>query len=416
MREFSNFPPFNGRAPGILPTNSNATCFAFSSLPQTRTSQSTGSSPASDSAPRFCNAAARLTPAGKSSCVCSAADPCHTPSTRVAAPPTVAANGTVVSSTIVPGFHELFNCFSSAAAPEKGTVKTAISHAAAAEALSIPSICAEPPMRSRNSLAVSCARAGSREPIRICSPALARRYASPQPSAPVPPTIAIFRPMNFHPVSNSALPNPRHFICDSNSPLRFSRTQYGIFKNFQDANLLNFVIRIPQSPGPFHHRRYRGHRRARAWQNSRHDRQLFHIRFARSHADSRLCRPPRKYAFAASKEKTVRPQRPETKSAGHLRILRKTRTQRRNGAAAGHPFSANAQRRPRHRWHASPNELQCDFLARCRRPHDFYRGSGGRGNGGRGAAGIFPWRISQNRATFLNALFAMRPRETARYS
>jgi len=55
--------------------------------------------------------------------VCSAAEPCHTPSVRVAAPPTVAASGTVVSITIVPGFHTLFNCLSKAAAPEKGTVR-----------------------------------------------------------------------------------------------------------------------------------------------------------------------------------------------------------------------------------------------------------------------------------------------------
>src|SRR5438309_2184807 len=45
---------------------------------------------------------------------------------RVAAPPTVAASGTVVSITIVPGFHTLFSCFNSAAAPEKGTVEIAI--------------------------------------------------------------------------------------------------------------------------------------------------------------------------------------------------------------------------------------------------------------------------------------------------
>ncbi len=88
MRAFSNFPPFSARAPGILPTNSDAICFAFSSSLHTNTSQSTGASPASVSAPRFWNAAAKLTPAGKSSRVCSAADPCHTPSTRVAAPPT----------------------------------------------------------------------------------------------------------------------------------------------------------------------------------------------------------------------------------------------------------------------------------------------------------------------------------------
>jgi hypothetical protein len=30
-------------------------------------------------------------------------------------------------------------------------------------------------------------------------------------------------------------------ISDSSRPLRFSRSQYGIFKNFQDANLLTLV-------------------------------------------------------------------------------------------------------------------------------------------------------------------------------
>jgi len=175
IREFSSFPPFSARAPGILPTSSDATCLAFSSSLQTKTSHSTGPSPASDAAPKFCNAAAKLTPGGNSSFVCSAAEPCQTPSVRVAAPPTVAANGTVVSMTVVPGLHTLFNCFKRTAALEKGTVSTATSHAAAADALSIPSICAAPPIRSHNCFAVSDARAASRDPINTCSPAFAQR-------------------------------------------------------------------------------------------------------------------------------------------------------------------------------------------------------------------------------------------------
>src|ERR1700687_4877225 len=219
MREFSNFPPFNGRAPGIKLTNSNATCFAFSSSLHTRTSQSTGPSPASSSAPRFCSAAARLTPSGRSSLVCSAAEPCQTPSTRVGVPPIDAARGTVVSITIVPGFHTLFNCLSSATIPEQGTVNNAIPHAAAAERLSRPSISAAPPMRSRNSLAVSCARAASREPIRMYSPAFAIRNPSPAPSAPAPARIAIFRAMTLPPVSNpAARSNRRHAF-----PIRIRR-------------------------------------------------------------------------------------------------------------------------------------------------------------------------------------------------
>src|SRR5437667_2166049 len=193
----------------------------------------------------------------------------------------------------------------------------------------------------------------------------------------------------------------KHF--GSKPLLRFSRTQYGIFKNFQDANLLTLVIRISQSPGPFHHRRYRRYRRARARQNSRHDRQLFYLRFARPDADSCLCRPPRHHVFAVAKEKTVWRQRPETQSAGHFRILRKKRTQRRDGTTSGHSFSADSQRCFCRRRHASPDELQSDFVARCRRPHYFYWGSGGRGDGRRRTVTLFPWGIPENRPTFLSA-------------
>src|SRR5713226_863516 len=396
MRAFSSFPPFNARAPGILPTNSDATCLAFSSSLHTRTSQSTGASPASTSAPRFWNAAAKLTPAGKSSFVCSAAEPCQTPSTRVAAPPTVAASGAVVSITIVPGFHTLFNCFSSPAAPEKGTVKIAISQTAAAEGLSLPSICA-PPTRSRNCFAVSCARAASREPIKMHSPAFASRYASPVPSGPVPPRIAIVRAISVHPVSHPAAhsnrrrirdSNRRHDIFRSNPLLRFSRTQYGIFKNFQDANVVTLVIQIPQSPGPFRHRRDRRYRRARTRQDPRHDRQLVLFGLAPSHAHSDLRGSWRENARAAAKEKAVRREHPETKSAGHLRILRETRTQRRSGAAAGHPLSAEARRRSDPRWHTSADEVQGDCRAFGRRPYGFYWESGGCGNRGRRAAAL----------------------------
>jgi hypothetical protein len=96
-----------------------------------------------------------------------------------------------VSITIVPVFQELFSDFNSTAAPEKGTVSTATSHWAAAETLSVPSICADPPIFSCNSFAVCAARVASREPITIRSPAFAQRYAKPVPSAPVPPIIAI---------------------------------------------------------------------------------------------------------------------------------------------------------------------------------------------------------------------------------
>src|SRR5580698_2901977 len=111
---------------------------------------------------------------------------------RVAAPPTVAARGTVVSITTAPGFQTLFNCLRSAAQPENGTVSTTTSHSAAVVRLSAPAIFAELPIRARNWAAVSAARCASREPITISSPARAQRYAKPAPSGPVPPRIPTF--------------------------------------------------------------------------------------------------------------------------------------------------------------------------------------------------------------------------------
>ena len=55
------------------------------------------------------------------------------------------------------------------------------------------SICAAPQMRARSCCAVSSARDASRDPMTMCSPARAKRFASPEPSGPVPPKIAIFR-------------------------------------------------------------------------------------------------------------------------------------------------------------------------------------------------------------------------------
>src|SRR5207245_4474099 len=82
-------------------------------------------------------------------------------------------------------------CLMTAPCPEKGTVRTITSHCATADALSVPSIFAEPPSRARRSLAVSAARWASREPMTTCSPAAAQRAASPEPSGPVPPRIPI---------------------------------------------------------------------------------------------------------------------------------------------------------------------------------------------------------------------------------
>jgi len=84
------------------------------------------------------------------------------------------ASGTVVSITIVPGFHTLFNCLSKAAAPEKETVSTATSHAAAADGLSKPFDLRGSPNPLAQVLCRLHARAASRDPINTHSPAFAR--------------------------------------------------------------------------------------------------------------------------------------------------------------------------------------------------------------------------------------------------
>src|SRR5436853_4544145 len=109
----------------------------------------------------------------------------------------------------------------------------------------------------------------------------------------------MFTPFQVSPLIRIAAAFP-----DSNPLLRFSRTQYGIFKNFHDANLLTLVIRIPRSPRPFHHRSDGRYRRARAREDPRHDRQLVHVGLTQPQADSRLCRPAREDASTAGGEKT----------------------------------------------------------------------------------------------------------------
>jgi len=52
---------------------------------------------------------------------------------------------------------------------------------------------------------------------------------------------------------------------------------------------------------------------------------IFHIRFADPKAGLVCVGPPRNTVFVVAKKKTVWRQRPETKSAGHLRIFRKAR-------------------------------------------------------------------------------------------
>ena len=56
-----------------------------------------------------CSAETTRTPSGTISAACCAAEPCHTPSMRVALPPTAAASGTVASISSLPGASASFD-------------------------------------------------------------------------------------------------------------------------------------------------------------------------------------------------------------------------------------------------------------------------------------------------------------------
>src|SRR6266436_3067880 len=310
-----------------------------------------------------------LTPAGSNSAAASAAEPCHTPSMRVGDPPTVAANGTVVSMTTVPGFHTPFNCFSRVAWPEKGTVSTATSHWAAAAALSAPSICAVPPMPARSCCAACSARDASREPITMCSPARARRFASPEPSGPVPPKIAIFRAivaLLFY------LPLGDDYTRPKGATLRLV---CAIFKNFHHGADNPDYIRAQNRAWAIRDRSYRGHRGACPGPRARHDRELLHFRFAGAAADPDLREPERAIASAREAAKTFWREHPEGQSASNLRIFCAHRRKRRDGKTAGHSVSLDGNGHPAPRGGSRASRVQCRCLP-CRwRPHHLRCGS-----------------------------------------
>src|SRR5262249_46332862 len=82
------------------------------------------------------------------------------------------------------------------ACAEKGIVKITICAVSQAALFSAPEIArartpAAPSICWLSLSADSAARFASREPMTTASPALAKRKASPKPSGPVPPTIAI---------------------------------------------------------------------------------------------------------------------------------------------------------------------------------------------------------------------------------
>ena len=131
-----------------------------------------------------------MTPSGTISWACCAAEPCQTPSERVALPLTAAAVGTVQSTRICPGSSASRRLFRFSDWARKGTVRKTIGPRRAASSLTSPSASALGAASSSRSTAW-VARSALRDPITTGWPDAARRSASPQPSAPVPPMIGM---------------------------------------------------------------------------------------------------------------------------------------------------------------------------------------------------------------------------------
>ena len=128
--------------------------------PHTSTSWSSGCSrSASEAALTVCSADTTRTPSGTISSACCAAEPCQTPSMRVALPATAAASGTVASISSCPALSASWMLASVSDWLRKGTLRITISAARAASRVVEPAESAvghEPRARS----AVSAARAG----------------------------------------------------------------------------------------------------------------------------------------------------------------------------------------------------------------------------------------------------------------
>ena len=155
------------------------------------TSWSSGCSrSASEAALTVCSAETTRTPSGAISAACCAAEPCHTPSMRVALPPTAAASGTVASISSWPGAQRLLEVGQRLGLAAEGHAEDTIGAAAAASAFSRPLNAPSGTARARARGRLLGARSASREPITTGTPARASRRARPKPSAPEAPMIA----------------------------------------------------------------------------------------------------------------------------------------------------------------------------------------------------------------------------------
>ena len=85
-----------------------------------------------------CSADTTVTPSGTISCACSAAEPCGTPSSRVALPDTAAASGTVASTRICPAVSASLRLVRFSDWARNGTVRNTTGPRVAASAFSAP--------------------------------------------------------------------------------------------------------------------------------------------------------------------------------------------------------------------------------------------------------------------------------------
>src|ERR1700727_740645 len=190
MRDISSRPPSTQRRPSIRSISFAASVLSARLSPQTSTSCSSGCSRSrSDAALTEWSAETTRTPSGAISAACCAAEPCQTPSIRVALPLTAAASGTVASIKSCPGFSTSFKFVSVSEWLRNGTLRITISVERAASPFSAPEQEA-PGTVSRARPAASSARPASREPITIGTPVRVSLSASPNPSAPEAPMIA----------------------------------------------------------------------------------------------------------------------------------------------------------------------------------------------------------------------------------
>src|SRR5664279_1204857 len=141
MRDISRRPQSTQRSPSIRLISCAAARLSSRASPHSRTSCSSGCSRSvSEAALTVCRPETTRTPSGAISAACSAAEPCQTPSIRVALPLTAAASGTVASISSLPGVSASLRLVSVSEWLRNGTLRITVSAARAAETviLSVP--------------------------------------------------------------------------------------------------------------------------------------------------------------------------------------------------------------------------------------------------------------------------------------